>query len=245
MLIYTSTFKVGVLKFMKIENENTVSQVTPVANAPMIGKDDEEIDESIEQVQAERRKFRAAHMGRCNRGKAMSTKNIKVNKGVAKPIMNENEKQVLDEEEAYLEESVEGNMLINEAILEDMDIELSEEELNMLIESELLSERSIVRLDKVAKRSLAEKKALIVIAKEKNDPLYRQLVKVYKRKREIIDKIDKKYGSQAIQRVRSNKNAMSKKGVSALLPKPQNRGDIKAPRRDMPMKPGRRPGERK
>ena len=227
-----------------IENENTVSQVSPIANAPMIKKDDKEIEESIEQVQAERRKFQATHMGHHNRGKALSTKNIDTNKGVAKPIMNENEKQV-QEEEAYLEESVEGNMLINEAILEDMDIELSEDELNMLIESELLSERSIVRLDKVAKRSLAEKKALIVIAKEKNDPLYRQLVKVYKHKREIIDKIDKKYGSQAIQRVRSNKNAMSKKGISFLLPKPQNRGDIKAPNRDMPMRPGRRPGERK
>lgn len=230
-----------------MKNENTVSQVSPMTNQSMItGKIEkaEDLEESLEQVQAERRKFQAARMGKANRGKALSTKTSNTNnlKGGVIP-MNEN----WNTEEEILEESVEGNILINEAILEESNIELSEEEINMLIESEMLSERSIVRLDKVAKRSLAEKKALIVIAKEKNDPLYRELVKVYKRKRKIIDKIDKKYGSQAIQRVRQNRRNMDK-GLSGFISKARGESkqsnDIKAPKRNMPASSLRRPKQR-
>ena len=229
-----------------MKNENTVSQVSPMTNQSMItGKIEkpEDLEESLEQVQAERRKFQAARMGKANRGKALSTKtsNTSKLKGGLIP-MNENWN-----DEEILEESVEGNILINEAILEESNIELSEEEINMLIESEMLSERSIVRLDKVAKRSLAEKKALIVIAKEKNDPLYRELVKIYKRKRKIIDKIDKKYGSQAIQRVRQNRKNMNN-GLSGFISKARGESkqsqDIKAPKRNMPVSGLKRPKQR-
>ena len=79
-----------------------------------------------------------------------------------------------------------------------------------LIEANLLSERSIVRLDKAAKRTQAEKKALVVIAREQGDPLYKKLVKVYKQKNEILDKLDSKYGTRAIARVRGNARKIDK-----------------------------------
>ena len=230
----------------EMKNENTVSQVSPMINQSLITgkiKKPEDLGESLEQIQAERRKFRAARMGRANRGKALSTKIENNNKGGIMP-MNENNWNY--DEEDILEESVEGNILINEAILEESNIELTDEEFEALVESEMLSERSIVRLDRVAKRSLAEKKALIVIAKEKNDPLYRELVKIYKRKRKIIDKIDKKYGSQAIQRVRKNRQGMKNKGIMGFLKGARGESkqtkDVKAPNRNMPMnnKPNKR-----
>jgi uncharacterized protein involved in exopolysaccharide biosynthesis len=112
-------------------------------------------------------------------------------------------------EELMFSETLEGDQLIMEAILEDAGVELSEEEAYDLISEQLLSERSIVRLDKKAKRSLAEKKAVIVLAREANDPLYRKLVKVYKAKSTLISKLVQKYGTRAKSRVR--KNASNKK----------------------------------
>ena len=106
-------------------------------------------------------------------------------------------------------ESFEGDHLINEAILSDCNIELTEDEMFDLISENLLSERSIVRLDKQAKRSQAEAKALIVIAREQNDPLYKKLVKVYKQKQAILAQLDSKYGSRAIARVRKNAGKMN------------------------------------
>ena len=225
------------------DKKNTVSQISPFDNNSMITdkiEKAEDLEESLQQVQAERRKFQAARMGRSNRGKALTTKNLIKKPGSA---MNNNSIQgglkpmneQFNQQEELLEESLEGNILINEAILEEEGVQLTQEDFDILIESEMLSERSIVRLDKVAKRSLAEKKALIVIAKEKNDPLYRHLVKVYKRKREIIDKLDKKYGTQAISRVRKNRSDMKRKGLNALMPQRKQGVDIKAPSRNMPM----------
>jgi uncharacterized protein involved in exopolysaccharide biosynthesis len=124
-------------------------------------------------------------------------------------LFNEN----LDTEQLYTE-SLEGDQLIMEAILEDAGVELSESEAYELISEQILSERSIVRLDKYAKRSLAEKKAVIVIAREKNDPIYRKLVKVYKAKKLLINQLVRKYGSQAKSRVR--KNASNRK-VGSLV----------------------------
>ena len=132
----------------EMKNENTVSQVSPMINQSLITgkiKKPEDLGESLEQIQAERRKFRAARMGRANRGKALSTKIENNNKGGIMP-MNENNWNY--DEEDILEESVEGNILINEAILEESNIELTDEEFEALVESEMLSERSIVRLDR-------------------------------------------------------------------------------------------------
>jgi hypothetical protein len=116
--------------------------------------------------------------------------------------------------EPIVNETLEGDQLIMEAILEDAGVELSESEAYDLISEQILSERSIVRLDKMAKRSLSEKKAVIVIAREKNDADYRKLVKVYKAKKMLIAKLVRKYGNQAKSRVRKN---LGNKKVSSLV----------------------------
>lgn len=121
-------------------------------------------------------------------------------------LFNENRDDALD---MVIQESLEGDQHINEAILEEAGVVLTDSEAYDLISEQLLSERSIVRLDKFAKRSLAEKKAVIVLAREANDPLYRKLVTVYKMKKKLISKLVMKYGSRAKSRVR--KNASNKK----------------------------------
>lgn len=134
-----------------------------------------------------------------------------------------------DDSEIYFE-SLEGDQLITEALLEDYGVTLTEDEVLELVSEQLLSERSVVRLDKQAKRSLAEKKAVIVIAKEQNDPEYKKLVKVYKQKRDIINKLVDKYGSRAASRVRKNKQS-----AGSVLSKFIKKGDSKQST-DMPQK---------
>ena len=133
------------------------------------------------------------------------------NEEVAASTANVGKKEIQEsvEYDEYAE-TFEGDHLIMEAILEDAGIELSEAQMQALIEANLLSERSIVRLDKAAKRTQAEKKALVVIAREQGDPLYKKLVKVYKQKNEILDKLDSKYGTRAIARVRGNAKKIDK-----------------------------------
>lgn len=113
-------------------------------------------------------------------------------------------------------ETLEGDQLIVEAILEDVGGNILDEDANMLISEALLSERSIVRLDKFAKRSQAEDKAVIVLAKENNDPLYKKLVLNYKQRRDIKKKLRAKYGARARSRVTKN---MSNRRVSAAIAK--------------------------
>lgn len=110
-----------------------------------------------------------------------------------------------------IRETLEGDQLIFEAVLEDAGVELSESEIYELISEQLLSEKSIIRLDKAAKKAHAKKKAVIVLAREAGDPLYKKLVTVYKQKRKIIARLVQKYGSRADQRVRKNAAAAGKR----------------------------------
>lgn len=101
--------------------------------------------------------------------------------------------------------------VVMEGLLEEAGL-VGDEELKMtLLEAGLLSERSIVRLDKAAHRGRAEKKAALSMAKQNNDPNYAKLVKVYKMKKVLIAKIEKKYGAKAKAEVRKIKfNAKGK-----------------------------------
>ena len=107
-------------------------------------------------------------------------------------------------------ETWEGDHIIMEAVLEDMGIELTESEMLDMIDQHLLSERSIVKLDKQAKLTHAQKKALMVIAREQNDPIYKKLDKLYKQRRVLLNQLEEKYGSRAMSRVRSAKSKAKK-----------------------------------
>ena len=98
------------------------------------------------------------------------------------------------------------DQIVNEAILLDMCGDaLNESDIYDLVEEGLLSEKSIVKIDKYGKRNLAIKKAALALAEDNNDPLYKKLSKVYKQKKQLVDAIMKKYGVRAESVVRKKK----------------------------------------
>ncbi|MGL6099515.1 MAG: hypothetical protein ACRC0G_07805 [Fusobacteriaceae bacterium] len=108
--------------------------------------------------------------------------------------------------------------LILEAILGDLYSvhELSEDSVSInpdlqgLVESNLLSERTIIRMDKVAKKNRMYKLALYSILKKRNPKLFNKLKFVIKMKKSIIALSAKKYGDQA----KILGNAMFRKAAS-------------------------------
>lgn len=105
--------------------------------------------------------------------------------------------------------SLEAQALIMEAAILDscsseevVTLTESASDCNALIRDEIVQERSIVRLDKQAKISKAEKIAVCTIAKEKNDPLYKKLTLVWRMERMLEAKLQKKYGNEALRRAK-------------------------------------------
>lgn len=96
-----------------------------------------------------------------------------------------------------------------EEFRESMDSELA-------IQDGYVTERTIVRMDKAAKKSQLQKVATIAIAREKKDPLYKKLALVWKMERRLENLIAKKYKSQAQQRVTKYLQNAKKSKVSAI-----------------------------
>ena len=65
------------------------------------------------------------------------------------------------------------------------------------VNEEYLEERTIVRLDKAAKKSKAEKMAVFQIAKQKGDRDFKKLLTVWKLERFLEAKLEKRYAAQA------------------------------------------------
>ena len=115
----------------------------------------------------------------------------------------------LDEGMGLYEEDPENDIALSEAMFmsylnaDEID-ELCENsaELNYLIDKDLLSEKVIVKFDKKAKLNRAEKLAVLTIAKEKKDRDFYKLVRVWKMRRLLLEKLNKKYGSQAKTRAK-------------------------------------------
>lgn len=82
----------------------------------------------------------------------------------------------------------------------------------------ILLERSIVRLDKKAKLSRAQKMSVFTIAKEKNDPLFKKLLTVWRMERFLEAKLLKKYYSPAMQRAKQSMSN-AQKSSSGLIKK--------------------------
>ena len=108
-----------------------------------------------------------------------------------------------------------------EAIMENAIREaLSEEELSEFlsdqsavteaIDAEILTERTIVKLDKNAKFQKAYKAAIFSIAQEKNDPKFKKLLTVWKMERYLEAYLEKKYSTAAKKRARETMRKASK-----------------------------------
>ena len=85
-------------------------------------------------------------------------------------------------------------------------------DLGKAVNEDILVERSIVRLDKEAKKSRAYKMAVFQVAKEKKDRDFKKLMTLWKLERFIEEKLEKRYAAQAKQLAKeSMKKAKSTK----------------------------------
>ena len=90
--------------------------------------------------------------------------------------------------------------------------ELSENsaEMSRLVDEGLLSEKTIVKFDKKAKTERATQQAVLQIAREKKDRDFNKLIRVWKMRRALIEKLNKKYWSQAKARAKKMVNKAKK-----------------------------------
>lgn len=106
-----------------------------------------------------------------------------------------------------------------------MDGELKDEEIDEFVESVeadiavnegFLTEKTIIKFDKNAKKAQLFEVAVAAVASEKKDPLYKKLKTVYKMERTIKAKLRKKYHTAANQKVKEYL-ARARRSKSGLL----------------------------
>lgn len=73
-------------------------------------------------------------------------------------------------------------------------------EMGILIEEGILSEKTIVKFDKKAKLERATQQAVLNIAREKKDRDFNKLIRVWKMRKALLEKLNKKYWTTAKQR---------------------------------------------
>jgi heterodisulfide reductase subunit A-like polyferredoxin len=89
----------------------------------------------------------------------------------------------------------------------------------MILEAEgLLTERTIIKFDKHAKKAQLYEVAVAACAREHKDPLWRKLETVYKMERILKAKLRKKYNGPATRKVKEYL-ARAKKSKSGVLSK--------------------------
>lgn len=108
------------------------------------------------------------------------------------------------------EATLESMQMINEAAIsafltEDEQVELleSHSEVASLINNDIVTEKTLVRLDKKARINQVQKMSVFTIAKEKNDPIFRKLLTVWRIERNLEKKLFDKYGSEGMRRAKS------------------------------------------
>ena len=78
----------------------------------------------------------------------------------------------------------------------------NKEELAILMDENILNEKSIVKFDKPAREKRLEAQSIIVIARERGDRDLNKLLRVWKMRKILLDRLKKKYGNAAKQRAR-------------------------------------------
>jgi hypothetical protein len=94
-------------------------------------------------------------------------------------------------------------------------------EVNAALSDNILLERTIVRLDKNAKISKAQKIAVFTIAKEKKDPKFKKLLTVWRMERFLENYLMKRYGNEALRRAKQSVSN-SQHSKSSLIKKVAN-----------------------
>lgn len=87
-----------------------------------------------------------------------------------------------------------------------------------LVQEGKLRRKTLVRLNKTDDLTRRTKMGALLLAKEHNDPLYAKLVKNRQQKRDLVDKIMRKYGNKG-KTVAKKAQAEYLHGKSSALPK--------------------------
>lgn len=120
--------------------------------------------------------------------------------------------------DAQVEEMANADILITESmIIECMAPDQIAEAMtggifDKMVKDGILNEKSIVKLDKVAKRDRATMQAVYIIASEKGDRDFKKLLTVQKMRKALKNRLIKKYWTQAQQRTRKAGQAAKGKG---------------------------------
>ena len=130
------------------------------------------------------------------------------------PMQDQKDAKAEKDGELVGEETLLGNQRIMEAyLIEEIEKgeieEISEEAIQEfvaqgLISEDMLQEKNIikVKLDRQTRTNIMINRSIIVLAKEANDPDYKKLVKVWKMRKVLMDKLAKKYKTKAMSRAR-------------------------------------------
>lgn len=117
------------------------------------------------------------------------------------------------------------SVLVKDQLLSDsIDVEefVESVDCDILEQEGFITERTIIKFDKHAKRAQLFEIAVQAVAREKNDPLYKKLETVYKMERIIKSKLRKRYHTQANNKVKEYLNR-AKKSKSGILSKIANK----------------------
>ena len=120
--------------------------------------------------------------------------------------------------------SLESAQMINEALInsfltEDEQVQLLENhsEISELINSDIVTEKTVVRLDKNARINQVQKVAVFSIAKEKNDPIFKKLLTVWRIERNLEKKLFNKYGNEGLRRAKKTVQTNYKQKGTAFV----------------------------
>ena len=107
--------------------------------------------------------------------------------------------QISEESNAMIAEAMISDQLTKDEICE---LTSCAEACNELKDLGIVTEKTIVRLDKRAKLSRAFQTAVFTIAREKKDPLMKKLLTVWRMERTLESKLATKYRAEATKRAR-------------------------------------------
>lgn len=114
------------------------------------------------------------------------------------------------------------SLLVETMLLEGLNPEELEEfledhaDVNSALDEEILTERTIVRLDRQARLSHLQRMATFTIAREKGDPMFKKLLTVWRMERYLEAFLFRKYGNEAMRRARQSMNTAKSSKSNAV-----------------------------
>lgn len=137
----------------------------------------------------------------------------------------DNEPEVMEEEFMFDEDAEQElqEMLVYDELCQMLGTDELREEFfdselpEALMEAGIVSKKTLVRLSKKDDLSRRKKMVVLQMAKEANDPMYNQLVKLRKKERTIMGKLYMKYSNRATKAaVRGQKNYLKNNRLVSL-----------------------------